>query len=85
MSRPCGSADAIVMRPGPGWQYLGSSVWEHTSGTRISLLGVVRLPDMTFRYLTNLDEGREGWRFIAINGGNIKRGMMAWALNLAGA
>ncbi len=75
----------LVMRPGPGWKYLAAGVWEHCSGARISMGGVVRLPDKkTYRYLNTLEAGRLGRQLIRINGGNRKRGMMAWARNLVG-
>lgn len=72
--------ERLVMRPGAGWKHLGGAVWEHTNGTRIHLLGAVRLPDMSFLSANKWPESSEARRFIRINGGNRKRGLMAWAL-----
>lgn len=74
------NVEVSAIRPGPGWKQLSGAVWEHANGTRIHLLGVVRLSDGTFPSvwsdLKNLN------RCIKINGGNRKRGLMAWALCL---
>ncbi len=76
----------FVMRPGAGWKHLGGPVWEHSSGARIHAMGVVRMPDkVTFRSMNNLNDCFEGLRFVRANGGNMRRGMMAWARNLVGA
>jgi len=88
-----GPLDKIVMRqrykPGKGWKYLASGVWEHVSGLRISVSGrICRLPDKT------IFPGRGSWwwdsyfeqsKFIRVAGGNKKRGLMAWARNLLSA
>ena len=68
--------------PGPGWANIGNAVWEHENGTRIHVSGLVRKPDMTFVSLNKHPEGREGGRYIKINGGNRKRGLMTWAVNV---
>lgn len=73
----------LNIKPGPGWDHLGGAVYEHASGTRIHVGGLVRLPDMSFVSLNKWPEGNEGWRNISICGGNRKRGLMAWAVNLA--
>lgn len=70
------------MRPGIGWKHIAGPVWEHKNGTRIHLGGLVRKQDMTFVSLNKYPEGNEGWRQIKINGGNRKRGLMAWAVVL---
>ena len=74
------TAKAGVLRPGPGWTCLGGPVWEHTSGTRVHWSGpIVRLPDMSMPpvYL-----GMRLNTVIRANGGNRKRGVMAYALTL---
>jgi hypothetical protein len=63
-------------RPGPGWRHLAGSVYEHKSGVRIHLLGTVRLPGGIYRAADAYPDYR---RTIRINGGNRKRGLMAWA------
>jgi len=68
--------------PGAGWRYLAGAVWEHTSGARVHLMGMVRLPDMSFVSLNKYPECMEGYRLIKINGGNKKRGLMAWTVSL---
>ena len=67
------------LRPGAGWKHLAGSVWEHSSGTRIHLIGLVRLPDMSFFSLNKYPECMDGYKMIRINGGNRKRGLMSWA------
>jgi hypothetical protein len=81
---PC-RLNLLVMRPGPGWKYLGSAVWEHTSGTRIAVGGMVRLPNMEFVSGNKWPNYADMGRCIKVNGGNRKRGIMTWALNLLGA
>lgn len=68
-------------RPGPGWKYLAGGVYEHVSGVRITLLGGLRLTAPSYRYISANDwpEIAELARLIKINGGNRKRGLMAWA------
>lgn len=67
-----------MRRPGKGWRWLGSSVWEHTSGLRIHGLGRMRLPDGTSRHWT-FEEEHDALRQ---QGYNIKRALMVWALSL---
>lgn len=74
------------IRPGCGWKALGSGVYEHKSSIRIHVGGgLIRLQDKTFLRLNHFDEGKLGHDLIRINGGNVKRGMMAWASNFATA
>ena len=70
------------LRPGNSWKHLGGPVWEHISGVRIHTMGVVRLPDMTFHSDCEWPICQESSLLIRINGGNKKRGLMAWALKL---
>ena len=77
--------DRLVMRPGVGWKHLAGPVWEHPSGARIHTMGMIRLPDKTHLSLNNWRESELGRRLVRINGGNRKRGLMAWAVNLVGA
>jgi hypothetical protein len=73
----------MTIRPGKGWIALGSGVYEHTSKIRIHVGGLVRLQDGTFLRLNHFDEGKVGHDLIRINGGNVKRSLMAWAANFA--
>lgn len=59
---------------------LSASVWEHTSGARIHLGGLVRMPNGDHYHLNNWSQGTEIREMIRINGGSRKRGMMAWAV-----
>ena len=77
-----GQVERIHMRPGPGWNHFDGPVWEHTSGSRIHLAGMIRLPNGTHLWLSNWHEGRLGRLLVQINGGNRKRGLMAWAMTL---
>lgn len=67
----------IVRRPGPGWCFVGCSVWQHISGVRVHYLGMVLLPDGTVRREKESDLAKE---YIRLAGGNRKRGLMMWAL-----
>jgi len=71
-----------MFRPGKGWKILFGPVWEHSNGTRVHVSGLIRLPDMSFVHLNRFPEGREGWKYIKICGGNQKRGLMVWAMKL---
>lgn len=64
--------------PGPGWKHLGSSVWEHPSGTRIHCLGRIRFADGTGRMWT----WQEEHQFLRMTGYNTKRALMIWARTL---
>ncbi len=75
--------ERLVMRPGNGWRHLAGPVWEHTNGARIHTMGLVRMPDgATFFSLHKYPDNMEGSRLVKINGGNRKRGLMAWANTL---
>jgi len=79
-----GKLQALVLRPGSGWKQLGGAVWEHKTGIRIHWSGdLVRLPGGVPENVAHFDGyGNSGLRMLVkINGGNKKRGMMAWALN----
>jgi len=64
-------------RPGPGWTHLGWSVWEYKGVLRIHVMGSVRLPNGDF-----IQADSNARRFIRINGGSRKRGLMAWAVSM---
>ena len=69
----------FARRPGKGWRWLGSSVWEHTpSGLRIHGLGYCRPPGQQSRpwpWQVELAVMRQqGW--------NKKRALMVWGLSL---
>jgi hypothetical protein len=65
------------LRPGPGWTHLGGSVYQHSSGTRVHMLGGLLLPGNLWFWggrwpdLHNMD-------FFIRACGNKKRGIMAW-------
>ena len=67
-------------RPGPGWRHLGGAVWEHDCGVRIHIYGLCRSSRGPFVNGRMWPESRNLDRMIQINGGNRKRGVMAWAL-----
>jgi len=72
-------------KPGPGWKHLAGPVWEHDNGVRIHLLGLVRLPSGGFVSAAGgLAESLDFSKYMRINGGNRKRGLMAWANSLGG-
>lgn len=69
-------------RPGGGWTWLGSSVWEHSTGLRIHGLGAARMPDGTHVSGMSWDQYFPLARAIREQGGNRKRGLMVWGLSL---
>ena len=71
-------------KPGRGWSHAGGAVFDHVDGIRIHVSGMCRLPpDGEVVKGTDLPEIQMMNWFIRINGGNRKRGVMAWARNLA--
>jgi hypothetical protein len=64
-------------KPGPGWKYLAGAVWENEAGTRVHMLGMCRILGSFIPAQGN--EYLEAARLIRINGGNRRRGLMAWA------
>ena len=74
----------MTTKPGPGWSYQGGAVWDHASGIRIHVYGLCRFADGRIVNGQWWPESRTLYRMIAINGGNRKRGVMAWALNKTG-
>ena len=79
-----GQDERLVIRPGHGWKHAGGSVYDHNSGLRLHLLGLCRLPSGELMEDRDSAQYRLLSRLIRINGGNRKRGMMAWAMNLIG-
>ena len=69
-----------MYKPGPGWKHLAGPVYEHGNGARVHLLGTVRLPGGTFINHGARWHGHNMYQFIDINGGNRKRGLMAFAM-----
>ena len=68
-------------RPGPGWRPAGCPVYDHVSGIRIHAYGMYWPPGSKVSVNGRVyPESLRLHRFIAINGGNRKRGVMAWAL-----
>lgn len=68
----------FARRPGAGWKHKAGSVWEHTTGLRIHLLGMARLPDgksVPWKFDDEYDAKRQ-------QGYNTKRALMVWALSL---
>jgi len=67
-------------KPSPGWKRIAGAVYERTDGLRLHTLG--RICRLTNGQLISDEKSPEYYsqgRYIAINGGNQKRGLMAWA------
>lgn len=65
-------------RPGSGWKHMAGSVWEHSTGLRIHMLGMARLPhgqSVQWCFADEYDAKRQ-------QGFNLKRALMVWALSL---
>lgn len=69
-----------AVRPGPGWKHIAGAVYEYTNGTRVHLLGMIRLPSGDWVPANKWPESKDADRFVRMNGGNWKRGLMAWAM-----
>lgn len=69
-----------VMRPGNGWKHLGGGVYEHSNGIRMHMLGYIKLPNGDFLSSSTWPDSNVAARMIMINGGNRRRGLMAWAM-----
>jgi len=77
-----GRLHKFVMRPGPGWHHLGGAVWQHDNGSKIHIGGLMVYPH-NGEIIRHWEQYEIVNKLIKINGGNIKRGLMAWAMNLA--
>lgn len=75
----------LILRSGVGWKHVAGSVWEHVGGARVHMGGTVRTPGGQHFSLNNLCAGDLGRLLVRVNGGSRKRGLMAWAVNLAAA
>ena len=76
----------LVMRPGRGWKQMKGPVWEHENGMRIHTSGLLLRDEKGVITPVREWEHRKAlWKFIRINGGNQKRGLMAFALNFLAA
>ena len=72
----------LVMWPGRGWRQLKGPVWEHENGTRIHTGGLIlRDPSGVIAPIKEWEHRKLLWKLTKINGGNKKRGLMAFALN----
>lgn len=74
-----GQQKKAAMRPGAGWRHIAGAVYEHANGTRVHLLGMICLPTGEWLSANKWEESKEARRFVRMNGGNWKRGLMAWA------
>lgn len=69
-------------KPGKGWRHAGGSVYEFNGGLRIHIPSLCRLSSGTLIWSNSWAEIGRVERMIDINGGNRKRGLMAWARRL---
>lgn len=80
-AHPVGSSALVrrfAKRPGVGWKHVAGSVWEHTTGLRIHLLGITRLPDGHCMPWCFDDQ----YAALRQQGYNVKRALMVWSLSL---
>ena len=75
-----GQVKPLVIRPGPGWRHIAGHVYAHSNGTQIHVGGFVQLPSGEFLSDRKWPECQDAARMIRANGGNRKRGLMAWAM-----
>jgi hypothetical protein len=69
----------------PGWTKLDDASWQHESGVCIHVSGLATTKDGLQVNGWSWPESRNLDRWIRINGGNRKRGVMAWASGYAEA
>lgn len=67
-------------RPGKGWSHLAGAVYEHRTGIRIHLGGVIRLSNKVV--FMDHQISKRFWLYKKITGGNRKRALMALAIAL---
>jgi hypothetical protein len=67
------------MKPGLGWKHVGGAVFDNSDGTRVHVMGLCRLPNGELVNGMLWPESRKLDQSVRINGGNRKRGAMAWA------
>ena len=65
--------------PGNGWSHVSGSVYDHEDGIRLHLLGMLRMQNGDHVCATEWPESQIVRFYIRLNGGNRKRGLMAWA------
>jgi len=72
----------IIRKPGPGWKQHASNaaVWDHVSGMRLHLSGLLRMPDAAIIDSNRWPTSYVKNGYIRVAGGNVKRGMMMWAM-----
>ena len=68
-----------ITRPGAGWQHIAGSVWDHESGLRLHMLGLVRLPCGKMVSANKWPTSQTAALAIRIAGSR-RRGLMVWAL-----
>lgn len=83
MSEANVKVDRLVMRPGAGWKRVAGAVYDHESGIRMHTLGMCRLQNGVIVSDGDAEHYYLQHKMIRINGGNRKRGLMAWARSLA--
>ena len=68
------------LKPGRGWVNVGGAVWDHPSGIRLHVAGLLGLPSGEFLCANHWPESQAADRCVRIAGGSRKRGLMIWAL-----
>lgn len=75
----------MIYKPGYGWNRIEKSpVYNHTSGIRIHVAGLFKFPNGVQISESDLSNKQRHlfYRFIKINGGNRKRGSMAFSRHI---
>lgn len=71
----------MILKPGPGWKQLKGPVWEHEKGIRIHTSGLILRINGKSAPVDEFANMGMLYKLTKINGGNRKRGLMAFALN----
>jgi hypothetical protein len=67
------------IKPGSGWTRLNGAVWEHVSGVRVHISGRLVRDRKKEIVVLNDDQNKLLDAYIYANGGNLLRGMLAFA------
>lgn len=73
-----------AIKPGNGWRRIGAVVYEkRPGGIKLHMQGIVKLIDGSIIHDTSPPHYYIVAKLIKANGGNRKRGLMAWANTLS--
>jgi len=69
----------VIRRPGEGWKHVNGAVWDHNTGMRLHMHGLLRTPDGEHIDGTLWPQSKSVALAEKMTG-NRRRGLMLWAL-----